>query len=64
MSPDVMVKGFKKCCISSGMDGIDDNMLWNSSEEEGNVRGECEVDEGTDCKDGDSDTDWLNVVRI
>jgi hypothetical protein len=55
MSPDVMVKGFKKCCISNGMDG---------SEEEGNVRSECEIDEGTDCEDGDSDTDWLKVVTI
>ena len=22
------------------------------------VRSECEEDEGTDCEDGDSDTDW------
>jgi len=46
------------------MDGTDDDMLWNSSEEEGNVRNECEEDEGTDCEDGDSDSDWLKVVRI
>jgi hypothetical protein len=26
-------------------------MLWN-------VRGECVGDEGTDCVDGDSDSDW------
>jgi len=31
------VKGFKKCCISSAVDGTDD-MLWNGSEEDGNVR--------------------------
>jgi hypothetical protein len=30
-----MVKGFKKCCISSAMDGTDDDMLWNDSEEGG-----------------------------
>ena len=37
------------CC---GMDGTgDDDMLWN-------VMGECEEDEGTDCEDGDSNTDW------
>jgi hypothetical protein len=24
----------------------------------GNVRSECEEDEGTDYEDGDSDTDW------
>jgi len=34
----VTVKGFKKCCISSGMDGTDDDLLWNGSEEDGNVK--------------------------
>jgi hypothetical protein len=29
------VKSFKKCCISSAIDGIDDGILWNDSEEEG-----------------------------
>ena len=26
--------------------------------EDGYVRSECEEGEGTDCEDGDSDTDW------
>ena len=26
--------------------------------EDGNVRSECEEDEGTDCEDGDSNSDW------
>jgi len=52
------VKGFKKCCISSGMEGTDDDMLWNDCEEDGNVTSVCEGDEGTDCEDGDSDTGW------
>ena len=39
------------------MDGTD-NVLWNGSEEDGNVRSEGEEDEGTDCDDGDSDTEW------
>ena len=51
------MKGCKKCCISSAMAGTDDNLLWNGSEEGGNVS-ECEGDEGTGCEDGDSDTDW------
>ena len=34
ISPDVMAKWFRKCRMSNGMDGTDDNMLWNSSEEE------------------------------
>ena len=40
------------------MDEADDDMLWNGSEEDENVRSECEEDEGTYCEDGDSDTDW------
>jgi hypothetical protein len=47
ISPEVIVKGFKKCCVSSAVDEIDD-MLWNGSEMDGNVRSECEEDEGTD----------------
>ena len=58
ISPALNVKGFKKCCISNAVDGNDDDMLWNGSEEEGNVRSECEDDEGTDCEDGGSDTEW------
>jgi hypothetical protein len=57
ISPELTVKGFKKCCISNAVDGTDDDMLWNDSEEDGNVGSECEEDEGTDCEDGDSDTD-------
>ena len=33
-------------------------MIWNGSKGAGNVRSECEEDEGTDCGDGVSDTDW------
>ena len=52
------MKGFKKCCISNVVDGTDDGMLWNGSEEDRNVSSECEEDEGTDCEDGESDSDW------
>jgi hypothetical protein len=46
-------KGFlKKHCTSNPMDGTD-NMLWNDSEKNVNVRTECEEDERTDCEDGD-----------
>ena len=47
ISSEVTVKGFKKCCLSSGMGGTDVDMLWNGS-----------ADEGSGCVDGDSDTDW------
>jgi len=57
ISPEVTLKGFKKCCISSVVDGTDD-MLWNGSGNDADIRSECEEDEGADCEDGDSDTDW------
>jgi len=49
------VKGFKKCCVSNG---TEDDMLWSDSEEGGNGRRDCEENEGPDCEDGDSGTDW------
>ena len=49
------MKGYKKCCA---VYETDDDMLWNGSEVDGNVRGEFEEGEGTDSKHGDSDTDW------
>jgi len=54
--PEVSVKGFKKWCISTAIDETGD-MLWNGIAEVGNVRSEFEKDEGTDCDDGESDTD-------
>jgi len=58
ISPQVIVKGFKKCCISNAMEETDDDMLWKGSEEDGDVRRECEEDEDTDCENGASDADW------
>jgi hypothetical protein len=57
ISPEVIVKGFT-CCISNAVDKTNDSMLWNGSEEDGNVRSECVENEGTDCENGDSVTDW------
>jgi len=48
VSPEVIVKGFKKCCVFTAMYA---GMLWNGSEEDGDVRSKCE-------QDGYSDTDW------
>ena len=56
--PEVIVKGFMKCWMSSAAEETDDDMFWNGSEEDGDVRSECEEDEGTDCEDGDSATGW------
>jgi hypothetical protein len=39
ISPEVTVKVFKKCCISSAVVGTNDaRMLWHDSEGDGNVR--------------------------
>jgi hypothetical protein len=43
----VTVKSFKKCCIAIAVDETDDDRLWNDCEGDGNVRSECEEDEGT-----------------
>ena len=58
VSPKMLVKGVKKYFIFNAVDETADNMLWNGNEEDRNVRSECEEDEGTDCEDGESDTDW------
>jgi hypothetical protein len=56
-STEVTVKGSKKCHTSNAIDGTDD-MLQNGREEGGDVRNECEKDDGTDCEDGDNDPNW------
>jgi len=33
----VTVKDFIKCCTSIGVDGTDDDTLWNDSEDDGDV---------------------------
>ena len=45
------------CCLNNAVDEIDDDTLWNGSEEGGNVRSECEEGEDTDCENGQSDTE-------
>jgi len=56
ISPEMTVNCFKMC-VTNAMDETDDT-LSNGTEEDGNVRNECEEDGDTDCEDGDSDTDW------
>ena len=34
------MKGFKKCCISNAVDETDNDVLWNDSEEDGDVMSE------------------------
>ena len=47
-----------KCSLSIALDETDDDMLWNGSAQDGNVRSKCEEDEGTDCEDRKTETDW------
>jgi len=47
---------FKKCCISNAVEGTDDDMWWNGSEEDGYVRTVRKIKALTE--DEDSDTDW------
>jgi hypothetical protein len=54
ISKEVTVKSFKKCCVFNAMDGTEDDMLQNGSEEDGDVRRECEERE----EYGDSHTEW------
>jgi hypothetical protein len=42
ISPEVTVKGFKKCCTFNAVDGTDGDMLWNGREKIGSVKSECE----------------------
>ena len=44
------------CEGSKALDGNDVGLLWNDSEENGDVSSECEEGEGTDCEDLDCDT--------
>jgi len=41
ISPEVIVKGFKKCFISSAVYGTNDDLLRDDGEEDGNIRSEC-----------------------
>ena len=40
ISPEVTVKGFKKCCVLNAVDRTDGDIMQNDSEEDENVRKE------------------------
>jgi len=48
ISPEVNMAGSKKCCITNAANETDNDILWNGSEEDGNVMGEWKEDQGTD----------------
>jgi hypothetical protein len=48
----MMVKGFRKYCISSTVDRSDDGILWNGCEEVRHSSSKCEKDDGTDYEVG------------
>jgi hypothetical protein len=51
------------CEGSNAMDGTDDKLWWNDSEETGDVSSECGEDEGSDCKDGETGTDRYRYIK-
>jgi hypothetical protein len=56
ISPEVIVKSFKNCCIPNAMDEKDDDYtLRKVSEDDVHVGKGCEKDEDTDCEDEDTD---------
>jgi hypothetical protein len=62
ISSKVIVKGFRKCCISVRMGGREDGG------EAGNAGSECETEDGN-CKDTEAETDnrdgdRLNLVEL
>jgi hypothetical protein len=60
----VIVKGFKKCCISDAMDGKEDDILWEDEEEVETVGSENDDDRSGESEGGevgnceDSETNW------
>jgi hypothetical protein len=38
INPDWDVAGFKKCCISNALDGIEDDFVWQNVEDESDKR--------------------------
>lgn len=57
MKSESIVKGFKKCCISNAMDGSEDNVLWQNSEDED----DNEEAEDSEESDNESDSDSHEV---
>ena len=45
----MIVEDFEKCCISSALVETDVGMLWNDSEEDGDVTSQW-LEQGTDCE--------------
>jgi hypothetical protein len=43
ISSESILAGFKKCCISSCLDGTEDDILWQDAEDE-NDDSDCEDD--------------------
>jgi len=45
------------------LDDDDDDMLSKQQREGWDSESECKKDQGTDCEDGDSDTDWKMLTE-
>jgi hypothetical protein len=44
ISPESIVRGFKKCCVSNDVNGIEDDVLWEEDHEENSSSSDESVD--------------------
>jgi len=58
ISPKVIVKGVKKCLMSSVVDGTNDDSCGMAVKRMGMLGVSVRMMKTLDCEDGDSDTDW------
>jgi len=56
----MIVMGVRRCFIPSKIDGSDDSMLWNDSEEDENGSSKCKVE----TSDFDRYILWINYVEL
>ncbi|KAJ8386439.1 hypothetical protein AAFF_G00170360 [Aldrovandia affinis] len=56
VSPESIVNGFKKCCISNAIDGSEDDVMWEEAEP-GDAQPENVSDESDDSESGPSDAE-------
>jgi hypothetical protein len=44
ISPESIIKGFEKCCVSNDMNGTEDDVLWEEDHEENSSSSDESVD--------------------
>ncbi len=57
LKPAIIVRSFKKCCISNALDGSEDDVLWEDSKDGNDGDTDDDVDDDDDDVDDDDDDD-------